>query len=63
MEQDAHYFLMRAEEEEAKAKETSNEAARACHLRMATVYRQCAANRRPHPIGDCQSGVPTPTNS
>jgi hypothetical protein len=54
---------MRAEEEEAKAGITQSEAARKCHLRMATLYRRAALNSGPHSLGDCQLSPSQPTFS
>ena len=58
VERDEHYFLMRAEEEAAKAARTMNKAARECHLRMAKVYRQSAISGQMSSIGDCQPDNP-----
>jgi hypothetical protein len=63
VEQDAHYFLMRAEQEEAKAAATQNEAARICHVRLATIYRQTALSQCSTSLGECLLNADPPAIS
>ena len=53
---DKDYFLIRAEEEQAKAAESNNEAAQEAHLRLAEFYRQTAQKRGPKALGENQLG-------
>ena len=63
MKRDEHYFLMRAEQEEAKAAAASNEEARNCHLDMAKVYRETAIMQQSRTLAECRLGVPPPAIS
>ena len=51
---DENYFLMRAEQHEAKAAESENDAAKACHLRIARYYRQSAIDHCLRSLDECQ---------
>jgi hypothetical protein len=63
VERDEHYFLMRAEEEEAKAAATGDPAVKDCHLRMAGVYRRSAFDGCSRSLGDCELTSPRPIPS
>lgn len=58
VQRDEHYFLMRAEEEEAIAATSQNVAAKDCHLRIAKFYREAAIKRQPRSLGDCELSGP-----
>ena len=52
---DRDYFMVRAEEEEARAAKCEGEAQDA-HRRLAQYYREAAANRGPRPLTDEPAG-------
>jgi len=47
---DRNYFLMRAEEEKARAAESGNKQARRARLRLASTYRRAALKRCPRSL-------------